>query len=102
MGVGLPYVENILNSRYIAYGHSAPAAVALLFILVAGPNLLLRRFCKRLALDTAEIIVIYGMLTVASAALFLMPLGLLSMPNALFYYASPENRWAETLLPHVQ
>jgi len=69
---------------------------------VAGPNLLLLRFLKRIAFSTAEIIVVYGMMTVASP---LASAGLadylLTKPTGVYYYANPSNKWAETIIPHM-
>ena len=55
-----------------------------------------------LALNRSELILVYLMLLIVSA-LCTMGLSeqLLPMLTALFYYASPENKWMEKLLPHV-
>ena len=54
-----------------------------------------------LALNRAELILIYVMLLVVSA-LCTMGLSQQLLPSltAIFYYASPENRWAEKLFPY--
>ncbi len=102
IGLGAPYGRHILHGSYMALDHNTPAAVALLFLLVAGPNLLLLRFLKRMALNTAEIIVVYGMMTVASAlASEAFNDRLLSVPTGVYYRASPSNKWAETIIPHI-
>ena len=55
-----------------------------------------------LALNRAELILVYAMLLMVSA---LCTMGLsekiLPMMTGLFYYASPTNKWAEKLFPHV-
>jgi hypothetical protein len=55
-----------------------------------------------LALNRADLIVVYCMLLIVSA-LCTMGLSeqLLPMLTAFFYYASPQNKWTEKLLPHI-
>ena len=54
-----------------------------------------------LALNRAELILVYAMLLIVSA-LCTMGLGeqLLPIITAIFYFASPENQWVEKLFPH--
>jgi len=66
IGLGGPYAEHGLHGSYMTMYPTWPFAVALTFFLVAGPNLVLLRFRKLVALTTAEIIVIFGMMAVAS------------------------------------
>ncbi len=56
---------------------------------------------RRLVLNRAELILVYAMLLIVSA-LCTMGLGqqILPMITAIFYYASPQNKWAEKLFPH--
>ncbi len=102
VGLGGPYAEHGLHGSYMTMYPTWPFAVALTFFLVAGPNLVLLRFRKLLALTTAEIIVIFGMMAVASTVVttgltdYLVP-----TITGPYYYASPENKWAETVLPHL-
>ncbi len=102
IALGAPYGQHVLRGSYMALDHNVPAAVALLFLLVAGPNLLLLRFLKRIAFSTAEIIVVYGMMTVASP---LASVGLtdylLVKPTGVYYYANPSNKWAEIIIPQM-
>jgi len=60
IGLGVPWGTHVLRGSYMALDFSTPAAVVLLFLLVAGPTLLLLRFRKQLALTTAEIVTIYS------------------------------------------
>ena len=55
---------------------------------------------RQLALNRAELILVYAMLVIVSA-LCTMGLGqqILPMITAVFYYASPQNKWAEKLFP---
>jgi len=57
---------------------------------------------RSMALNRSDLILVYVMLLIVSA---LCTMGLseqiLPMLTAVFYYASPQNRWAEKLLPHL-
>ncbi len=55
-----------------------------------------------LALNRSELVLVYAMLLIVSA---LCTMGLaeqfLPIVTAMFYFATPENRWAEKLFPHL-
>ena len=54
-----------------------------------------------LALNRAELVLVYVMLLMVSALCTMgMSEQLLPIITAFFYYAAPENKWAEKLLPH--
>ena len=54
-----------------------------------------------LALNRSELVLVYLMLLVVSALCTMgMSEQLLPIITAFFYYASPQNKWAEKLLPH--
>ena len=57
---------------------------------------------RSLALNRSELILVYVMLVIVSA-LCTMGLSeqLLPTISAIFYYASPQNQWAEKLFPHL-
>ncbi len=64
-------------------------------------NLPLTSRGRSLALNRSELILVYAMLLIVSA-LCTMGLSeeLLPALTAIFYFASPENKWRETLFPH--
>ncbi len=103
-GVGLlaPWAIHVLRGSFMALDFSTPAAVGLMFFLVAGPNLLVLRFRRSLALTAAELITIYTMMIVASA---IPTMGLtaqvIPISTGAHYYASPENGWGESILPYI-
>jgi len=102
IGLLAPYAIHVLRGSYMALDFSTPAAVALLFLLVAGPNLLLVRFRQKLALTTAEIITIYSMMVVASAIPTMgVTAQIIPLTTGAHYYASPENKWDQVILPHL-
>ena len=78
-----------LTSDYITQG-----AIMLFFILVAMLNPLLKLINRRIALSSAELVLIYIMMIVASAiptwGLVTNMFHIITRP---FYYASPENDW---------
>ena len=73
------------------------------FVLVSALlNLLAVAGGRGLALNRPDLILVYVMLLIV-AAVCTMGLGeqILPLISAVFYYASPQNKWAEKLLPHV-
>ncbi len=102
IALGTMYGVHVLRGSPMAYDYGTPAAVFVLFVLVAGPNLLLLRVRRGLALTSAELITIYSMMIVACAV---STWGLVGhwIPEAtgVFYYASPENNLGETIAPHI-
>ncbi len=103
IGLGVPWGTHVLRGSYMALDFSTPAAVVLLFLLVAGPSLLLLRLRKQLALTTAEIVTIYSMMVVACAIPTMgVTAQVIPMMTGAHYYASPENQWTELILPHIQ
>jgi uncharacterized protein DUF6785/uncharacterized protein DUF6784 len=100
------YAELVLGG---SRGHSALANTSIplgafnaLCALVAG-NLVLQRLGRRWALAPAEMLVIYVMMTTATVLSssggmhFIVP-----TIAAPFYFASPENGWAQLLHPHIR
>ncbi len=103
-GIGLlaPWAIHVLRGSFMALDFSTPAAVGLMFFLVAGPNLLVLRLRRRLALTSAELITIYSMMIVASA---IPTMGLtaqvIPISTGAHYYASPENGWDKLVIPYI-
>ena len=80
----------------------SPGLIFSIFLLLCALiNLPLAGQGRGLALNRAELIMVYAMLLIVSA-LCTMGLSeqLLPMISAIFYYASPENNWQEKLFPH--
>ncbi len=71
-------------------------------VLSLVANAVLAATGRNLALNRSELIVVYIMLlVVASLATMGLCETLLPTISGMFYYASPENRWQELLLPHL-
>ena len=76
------------------------AILFLVFLTVL--NSLYARHFRRSALDRAELIVIYMMTVTATAIVSIDFLDVLvPMMTYPFRFATPENRWAQTMLPHI-
>jgi hypothetical protein len=88
---------------YAAMHLYEPAVLLGGFMVVAlAANAVLATRNRSLALNRSELIVVYIMLLVV-ASLTTMGLceTLLPAITGVFYYASPENEWAELLIPHL-
>ena len=102
VGAGCPYGSLVLKGSYMDLDFSTPGAIFLLFVLTALINPALARLRPRWALTPAECIIVYIMMICASAIPIMGLTGqLLPIPSAAKYYASPENKWDELILPHV-
>jgi len=85
-----------------AFDLYSPGLMFSTFLLVCSlVNLAATWKDRQLTLNRAELILVYTMLLIVSA-LCTMGLGqqILPMITAIFYYASPENKWAEKIFPH--
>ena len=81
----------------------SPGLIFSTFLLLsAALNLPVALRGYSLALNRSELILVYAMLLIVSA---LCTMGLseqiLPMITAIFYFASPQNKWAEKLFPHL-
>jgi hypothetical protein len=91
---------------YWPFTHFDPYSPGLIFssflLGCAWCNLALVRRGATLALNRSDLILVYAMLLMVSAVCS-MGLGeqLPPMITALFYYASPQNKWREKLFPHL-
>ena len=96
------YGEVVAASCAMTNDFSAPGALFLFFLLAAVLNNLVRWLRPTLALTRGELITAFVMMLVAAAvptrgfAGFLMPIA-----TSAQYYATPENQWAEMVLPHL-
>ena len=81
----------------------SPGVLFSSFLVVAMVgNTILAAMGRNLALNRSELIVVYIMLVVvASLATMGLCETILPAISGFFYYASPENKWAELLIPHL-
>jgi hypothetical protein len=100
VNVASPYTESIGFSNFSwSYLPEGGAGPFLLLLLVSA---LLWRFSRRLALTKRELLLIFAMGLVSnSTSLFLVYFWLAAIISP-YYFASPENRWAADLIPHIR
>ena len=103
IGVGTTYNIMVIHGSYMAIDFSAAAAIFVFFVLTFIINAGAGRLSARFALTGAELRTVYMMLAVACA---IPTMGysaqLLPIITAPFYFATPENNWAELIQPHIK
>jgi len=87
----------------MAIDFSAAAAIFLFFLIALLVNAALGKIKKSFALTSGELKVIYVMMLVACATPTMgMAAQLLPIITSPFYFARPENSWAELIQPHIK
>ncbi len=103
IGYLAPYSIHVVHGSFMELDFSTPMALFFFFFLAAGPNLLVLRLRRSLALSPAELVTVYGMMIMASA---IVTMGLTSqiipVVTGPAYYASPQNKFAEEVLPYIK
>jgi hypothetical protein len=98
----IPYVYLVLGKYDWAFRPLPTGPVFILFLLALPINTLLRRVRPGWAFTGPELLLVYAMMAICAA---LASEGLFgyTLVNAVHphYFASPENRWLETIAPHV-
>ncbi len=97
------YSISIVHGSHLAIDHMPAGGIFVFFILVLILNPVLGLIRRTYELSPQELLIIYIMLLVTSS-ITTMGLGaqLLPIMAAPFYYATPENRWAELVQPHLR
>ena len=102
ISVGAPYGNMALRGSYMALDFSTAAAVFVFFVLVAIVNTLLGLIKRSWALTSPELAVTYIMMIIATS---IPTMGLteylLPIITAGYYYATPENDWANIIHPYI-
>ncbi|MEE3039222.1 MAG: DUF6785 family protein [Candidatus Latescibacterota bacterium] len=102
LGVAAPYENLVISGSPLHFDYSTPAAVFffLLFLLVVNPAVALLRW--RWRFSSAELATVYIMAAVACTLPTNGLVGkLLPHISAGTYYATPENGWADQILPFI-
>jgi len=98
-----PYCYLVLQGSEIAANHLPAGALVIFLLLVAVLGGGIRWLQPRLLLSRGETLLVYVMMLVASAVPARAFLAyVLTVPAGGFYYAHPENRWPERLLPYMK
>ncbi|HGJ65421.1 TPA: hypothetical protein ENS27_08545 [bacterium] len=101
--VGDLYGLMVIHGSYMSIDFSTAGAIFMFFVIVAIVNTVLGKINKRFALNSSELKTVYIMMTVACAIITMgLTAQLLPILTAPFYYALPENSWAEILHPHIK
>ena len=96
LGYLAPYSAHVRHASYLALDFSTPGATALLFVLAALVNPLLRRLRPTWALAPAELVVVFIMLAIGSAVVEMgLASQLLPIVATPAYYGTPQNHWHE-------
>jgi len=102
LNLACPYVVLVMQVGGLTSDYITAGAMMLLFVLVVLVNPLLKLAFGRNALSTAELLLIYIMMIVASAIpTWGLVTNLFHILTRPFYYATPENGWNEIILPHI-
>ncbi|MBD3183450.1 hypothetical protein GF312_14220 [Candidatus Poribacteria bacterium] len=103
IGVGTQYGLMVIHGSYMAIDFSTAGAIFLFFVLVALINAFIGKLSLRASLTSSELKTVYTMMTVACAIPTMgLTAQILPILTAPFYYALPENSWAEVLHPHIK
>lgn len=102
IAVGVPYGGMIIQGSRLGLSSSTPAAFFLLFVWLIVPQTLLGLVHRRWAFSREELITLFIMMAVATAIPTRGFTGmLLPMITGAFYYATPENNWAQEIQPYL-
>lgn len=97
LGTALPYANLVVRGTRPA-NTSLPFGVVALFFVCVGVNRLFRRG----RLSPRELLIVFVMILLAAAVPTWGMVGqLLPIMTGVFYYASPENKWADLLQPYL-
>ena len=100
---GEPYGVMVVHGSAMCADFSTGGAIFLFFLLIFVVNGTLRRLRPSVGLDTGELVTVYVMLVLGSAVpSWGFTMNMMGLIGGMHYYASPENRWSETILPHLQ
>ena len=103
LSAGEPYGVLVVHGSPLCADFSTGGAIFLFFVLVFLVNSALRCLGPRVGLSSGELVTVYVMLVVASAVpSWGFTMNMMGLIGGLRYYASPENRWSELILPHVK
>ena len=100
LAMGVPYTTMVLKGTPLGFSSSTPAAFCLLLFVLLLVHVLLALLKRSWGLKWGELVTITIMMMVSAAIPTRGVTGmLLPMITGTFYYATPENDWAEKLHP---
>ncbi len=96
------YSLQIVHASRIDFGYLPLIVLLITFVFTAGINTLFKTFAPRRTLSAAELVILFTMCLAATSVptvgLTTYLTGTLSVP---YYYATPENRYAEIFFDHI-
>ena len=102
INVACPYSVLVLHNAGLTSDYITAGAMMIFLVLVGLLNPLLKGVARSLALRPGELIVIFVMMIVASAIpTWGLVTNLFHILTRPFYYATPENNWAELVQPLI-
>jgi len=102
IAVGLPYGEFLIQGTQLGLNSSTPAAFFLLFVLLALVQPLLGSVHRSWLFTRAELLIITVMMMLTTAIPSRGFAGVFTtILSGVYYYATPENNWAEQLIPYI-
>ena len=102
IAIGVPYGSMVVQGSRLGLSSATPAAFFLLFVLLGTVQVGLGAVRREWAFGHGELVTIFAMMAVATAIPTRGVVGmLLPMITGTFYYATPENQWAELIHPHL-
>ena len=100
VNIASPYTESRGFSNF-SWSY-LPEGGAFVLLLVVGVNALVHRLRPRWALTVPEVLLVFVMALAANATSIFLMYFLCSAIASPYYFASPENRWQEDLLPYLK
>jgi hypothetical protein len=102
ISVGIPYGEFVIQGSRLGLSSSTPAALFLLFLLIAVIHPLLASLRPSWGFTRDELLLITVMMIVATAIPSRGFTGIaMAIISGVPYYASTENRWIDVLVPYL-
>jgi len=103
VGLAAPFAVIMLQGSFMALNSSSPGAIFLFFVFTLFINTLLGAITRRLSLSRADLVLVYVMLLMAITVPTQAFVGyLIPVIGGLYYYATPENDWAELFGAHTK
>ena len=103
LSIVTPYTYLVMQGSEIAANHLPAGALVIFLLLMVPMNAALIRFRERWGLSRGELLLVYVMMLTASAIPARAFLAyVLTVPAGGFYYATPENKWRDLVLPYMK
>ena len=103
IAIAVPYGGMVIQGSRLGLSACTPAAFFLFFVFLLTVQVVLGVLNRAWLLKPGELIVVFIMMTMATAIPTRGVVGmLLPMITGTFYFATPENNWAELIHPFLQ